>query len=589
MIENMLAERTKWKNRARTVLLSCGETDAKTPVGDLEEMIAKGEKLAVACEEVDALKESFLRYKTWLAKFENSGTVAGSTTNLSDLVREGKSLVVDVSEQIDVINANTKAYCICRLHYHGDMIGCDVCDDWYHLPCVGISPAQAENIGNYVCIRCCIGNSFKEHAVQAYKTTNAWLDLAALKHAQKLKVGKHQKKLTLAQNSAKRMEAELKLIGPLDAGSAAADTTVAEAVAPDPLSRSATLSNELLEANEKVEKIRREGEALRAQCDFEIANRPVVLEWMKEVQELLVPDASTRELSGRPILSPGDLPSGFSELLAAAKAINIDCIDDVLSIIDSSRWMTWCYCCLYALRYPMTSTLLRFMLQSVKSIRNPDEKIVKFLNGISTRSATWKSKVKKLAGKKYKGDRGEKSETFDVDETAPQVDESLDDVSWKKRTVDASKVVYLHQDSALIPINSRLKPMIKRGLDACHADLIEKGETTAADSIIRFHQGQDIADGAPGRRGAKKAILELANVFISLDIPEAFSSDDEDVPSVLEEGGSEPSKNAVLFLALMEYQKKIAASIASAPDPYSHWPVDKALFLLENKHAPETA
>ena len=33
-------------------------------------------------------------------------------------------------------------------------IGCDVCQDWFHGTCVGITQAEADFIENYVCPRC---------------------------------------------------------------------------------------------------------------------------------------------------------------------------------------------------------------------------------------------------------------------------------------------------------------------------------------------------------------------------------------------------------------------------------------------------
>ena len=605
MLESILYEAKKWKLRVQT-LLAQGCKDKLTIV-DLEELIAKGDKLAINSDEVDALKEHSIRHKSWMTKFENSGTITGSTTDLADLVAEGKSLLIDVSEQIDVINANTKAYCICRLHYHGDMIGCDSCDDWYHLSCVGVSSVQAENIENYLCIRCSIKNSFNESVVQCFKITNIWMDVASLSHDQKLKAGKQQKKLTSTQNSVRRMEAELKLISPAvgevtpiaeSNGSEASDPTV---------SRVSLLSNDILEANGKLEKVKIECEVLKVQHDFEIENYPVISKWMKRVQELLLPESSSSETGGRPVLSPGNLPPGFNDLVLEAKDDRFDSIDDVISAADHFRWMSWCYCCLYALRIPMTSNLLRFVLQSMKSIKSSDEKILKFLNGVSTRSTVWKARVRKLAGggkdKKEKGDEGDKEQKIErgdsdgIEEISSsslpsllppsQTDISEEGVGGKKRSriVDASRVVYAFHDSALIPINSRLKPILKRGIDECHANLIDKGQSSAAESLIRFHQTKENPEGAPGKRGVKKAIQELVGVTVKLSIPEAFSSDEEDQlfssGIVDEDEGDDSEKISLRFLSLIDYQKKMAASVAAAPDPYSIWPVDKSLFVLE--------
>ncbi|RYY68690.1 hypothetical protein EON63_24540 [archaeon] len=40
-------------------------------------------------------------------------------------------------------------YCICRQLYHGQMVGCDTCDDWFHFYCINLSPTQVTNVITY--------------------------------------------------------------------------------------------------------------------------------------------------------------------------------------------------------------------------------------------------------------------------------------------------------------------------------------------------------------------------------------------------------------------------------------------------------
>lgn len=49
-----------------------------------------------------------------------------------------------------------KLYCICKKPYEEGrvMVGCDSCDDWLHIECVGLTPEQADAIETYVCKRC---------------------------------------------------------------------------------------------------------------------------------------------------------------------------------------------------------------------------------------------------------------------------------------------------------------------------------------------------------------------------------------------------------------------------------------------------
>jgi hypothetical protein len=53
-------------------------------------------------------------------------------------------------------NESDEVYCLCRRPQQGDepMIGCDVCDEWYHFECVGLTLQDAQLIDRYVCPVC---------------------------------------------------------------------------------------------------------------------------------------------------------------------------------------------------------------------------------------------------------------------------------------------------------------------------------------------------------------------------------------------------------------------------------------------------
>jgi len=34
------------------------------------------------------------------------------------------------------------------------MIGCDVCNEWFHGKCIGITALEARKIKHYVCVKC---------------------------------------------------------------------------------------------------------------------------------------------------------------------------------------------------------------------------------------------------------------------------------------------------------------------------------------------------------------------------------------------------------------------------------------------------
>ncbi|XP_061684902.1 nucleosome-remodeling factor subunit BPTF-like isoform X2 [Syngnathoides biaculeatus] len=60
---------------------------------------------------------------------------------------------------------DTKLYCICKTPYDETKfyIGCDLCTNWYHGECVGITEKAAKDMDDYICLECKQGrNSTKE-------------------------------------------------------------------------------------------------------------------------------------------------------------------------------------------------------------------------------------------------------------------------------------------------------------------------------------------------------------------------------------------------------------------------------------------
>ena len=95
---------------------------------------------------------------------------------LSELVDESKTILVNLSEYTDSIVQVNKTYCLCRQAYHGEMIGCDTCEEWYHFQCVGLSSNAAEKCAKYMCIRCALKNSYGQSANMVAQLTNKWMN-----------------------------------------------------------------------------------------------------------------------------------------------------------------------------------------------------------------------------------------------------------------------------------------------------------------------------------------------------------------------------------------------------------------------------
>lgn len=54
------------------------------------------------------------------------------------------------------VNKDEKLYCVCRTPFDNSKfwVGCDVCAEWYHGDCVGITQAMSENMSDFVCDMC---------------------------------------------------------------------------------------------------------------------------------------------------------------------------------------------------------------------------------------------------------------------------------------------------------------------------------------------------------------------------------------------------------------------------------------------------
>ena len=151
----------------------------------LQDFIRGGEQLQIERPfQIAELKSELRKAKNWLARYARTAPGSGVSAavpskeaglELDALTAEAKeSLKVDVREELEIISQATRRYCLCRQLYHGSMVGCDECDEWYHFQCVGLTQFQVEKADKYVCIRCCLKNSFCSTANLAAQITNRW-------------------------------------------------------------------------------------------------------------------------------------------------------------------------------------------------------------------------------------------------------------------------------------------------------------------------------------------------------------------------------------------------------------------------------
>jgi hypothetical protein len=146
---------------------------------DLEDFLIDGENLIFPpTTTLGALKDHLKSAQSWLNRLARSGMESGLARieDLSKFIPEAEKISVDLSEQLESIYQTTKVYCLCRTAFHGFMVCCDVCEDWIHGPCVGLTKATADKSDKYSCLRCCIRASFAKAAESVGETINLWMN-----------------------------------------------------------------------------------------------------------------------------------------------------------------------------------------------------------------------------------------------------------------------------------------------------------------------------------------------------------------------------------------------------------------------------
>jgi hypothetical protein len=63
-----------------------------------------------------------------------------------------------------------QVHCWCRYAQYGSMIGCDACEQWFHIGCMGLTRGKSKEIDSFLCIRCCEAQGME----YPHKWTNRW-------------------------------------------------------------------------------------------------------------------------------------------------------------------------------------------------------------------------------------------------------------------------------------------------------------------------------------------------------------------------------------------------------------------------------
>lgn len=588
VIEDEFNKTKKWLALYNQVISGVSE-QSKLKLIDVKELVSKSEKLVLKSRgEISFLLKTLHNYDDWQISFERSGASTGlcnSSCDLSNIIAEGKKLDIDVSNQLDILYSASKSYCICRLHYYGDMIGCDRCDDWFHLSCVGLTQAQIQNVEEYTCVKCLIGISVSSSFTRAKKVIDTWNDASSLSRRNELLRTKLLKRLTREENSLRKLQNDFKTCFPQsvvafdDMGILDFDKLPDHsALSVEDQARIDKLKIYMNESKTKILQIKSEETSLNDLIAFVNGHAGEILEWMLSVKKLLVSSSSDDTDEGRPNLCPGGLPACMDRLRIKSEQLGFDRIEDVKSVVENYRWINWCFSCLHALRFPPSAQLLDLLVNTAKTISVADEKIVRFFSALLSRSVSWETKIKKLLT----------SKTLDC-----KVQEEI--------LLEAYRVVPLYQEGNLIPFISQLKLLMKEALCSCCARLKAEGNHEKALSLLSYQTTvPKFEEKKPGpAKNQLKSEALLAGVVVPFPVQFSHSSGEDlsvkhnadisvDEEVVEEHADIAPTEVYNLFSRLLENQCKLSTQLGLVEaNNLFIWPVQE-LVVLSSPLLPES-
>ena len=197
----------KWAEKARKIF----DSGEKLSMQDAKALLEAGEKLQVNTAELRTLKAAHRAARSWANRVKRCNLDQGEihVNTVKELIKEQKSLLIEMPEEFDRLQNATQSYCICRRPYDGFMIGCDECEEWYHGPCIGVSESKAGRFETYQCMRCSVKNVFKSSASSAAGIIRKWTSRKDLKKARQVEYQKVQRKVRKETKDAEKFRKEI--------------------------------------------------------------------------------------------------------------------------------------------------------------------------------------------------------------------------------------------------------------------------------------------------------------------------------------------------------------------------------------------
>jgi hypothetical protein len=437
---------------------------------------------------------------------------------------------IDLSEYLEQIMQVTQVFCLCRLPYHGFMVGCDHCEDWLHGPCIGLTKAQADRTDKYTCLRCNLKSSANQGFQSIASIISLWMSPEdAIKHLETKryrvtkKVSKEEADLNLLLTELALAQKHIHNVmnggvfpaAPTTVTTQSSETTGGdEAGASQPAAASASVSIDAL--NAKVIKLEEDIVTARARLTkalqeeieikkfytLDMEGRLAWNQWMVMIRDMLWSNgfpSSPANCSSSGNGGVGRIPIEAQILHATHRARELGIIDfpDVVNILNSFRWVSFCYLATNLLRGPPTVKQIETLLLVTKKLKigYMDEKMIRSITGLMNRTRGWKAKCKKLLSSSTNVSYAPNT-SYNAVSNGVKVEDMI-------VMIDENKAKTLHEEGTLcLSVRTRLRDQLR---DAIHAHTVAKEENKTKESKDSKGKPSTKDGGVPNRsRGAQK-------------------------------------------------------------------------------------
>lgn len=375
-------------------------------------MTDAGDKLNITCPELKALRAALRTTRSWLSRVKKCGASNGQAeipaNVVTDLINEHDSFLVTAVDAFKELKQVGCGYCVCRQPYHGFMIACDSCEEWYHGPCVGVTQEQAEKFDKYVCVRCSTLRVFKDNASAVAGILIKWTSAKGLAKARSgdsqrygRKVRSAERDILKAKTDKDKYEQELKTIrgSASDASRPPSQSTANRKIGKSEIA----LRDKIGKAHSTIVNCEKRMEGYRAELverktieAREAASASNLKRWCAMVkQEVFSPVTREKAELSRPH-NDGSTSAPMDKAKTYAEKLGIVKLPDVDAVLNSFKIFSWCLHTLGKLMSkPRVEEIRSLLAHSDTYFKLPEAKCVRMLRSMSSRAQIWQSKTKK--------------------------------------------------------------------------------------------------------------------------------------------------------------------------------------------------